>query len=198
MRETVTEEVSKGNREMIDERDATQPGYGTVAKSLHWLIVVLLIAQLAVAWTMPEIHRGTQPETLINLHLSLGLLILAVAIIRLIWRFIYLVPLISDNVPSWQVRAAQALHGLLYLLIFAIPILGWVASSSRGWSVDLFGVVIIPSVLPANPPLGGAIGDYHTLLTWVLLGVVGLHVLVALYHHLVLRDRVLLRMLPGD
>src|SRR5665213_1105283 len=66
----------RGDRCMLQDRNARQPGYGTVAKSLHWLIVVLLIAQFSVAWTMPDIGRGTKPEDLIAVHLSLGAFIL--------------------------------------------------------------------------------------------------------------------------
>lgn len=181
---------------MIEQRNATQPGYGIVAKSLHWLILALLIAQYAIAWTMPHIGRGTQPETLINLHLSVGVLVLVLALARFGWRAVYPVPLIRDNVPWWQLHAAQALHGLLYLLIFAIPTLGWAASAMRGWSINFFGLFMLPPWL-APSSLAGPVGDLHTLCTYILLGAVAAHVLAALYHQLVLRDRVLLRMLPG-
>lgn len=182
---------------MIEQKRATPPGYGIVAKSFHWLILVLLIAQYAIAWTMPHIGRGTQPGTLINLHLAIGVLVLALALARLAWRLVYPVPLIPDDTPRWQVRAAEALHGLLYLLIFATPISGWAAASMRGWPVDFFGLFNFPPWL-APSSLAGPVGDLHTLCTDILLGAVGLHVLAALYHQLVLRDRVLLRMLPGS
>lgn len=68
----------------------------------------------------------------------------------------------------------------------------------RGYAIDYFGLATIPQILPAVPALAGRTGDIHTLVSYVLLGVVGLHVLAALYHHLRLRDRVLTRMLPGD
>lgn len=182
---------------MVEQRTARDPGYGAVAKALHWLILALLIAQYIVAWTMPDIHRGTQPETLINLHMSIGVTVLGLAVLRLIWRVIYPVPLISDNVPLWQQWAARTTHGLLYLILFAMPILGWLAASGRGWVIDLWGASVPPLIGP-SPQLAGTIGDYHTYISYVLLGLVGLHVLAALYHHFWMRDRVLIRMLPGN
>lgn len=181
---------------MVEERDVREPGYGTVAKALHWLIVALLVVQYIVAWTMPDIERGTEPNTLIDLHMSLGLTILALAALRVLWRLIYPVPLIEDNVPLWQNRVAHGTHELLYLLLFALPLLGWAAASARGWTIDLWGASA-PRLIGAAPALAGEIGDVHILLSYGLLGVVGLHVLAALYHHLWLRDRVLTRMLPG-
>jgi cytochrome b561 len=182
---------------MVEARTAGTPGYDGVAKMLHWLIVALLIAQFAIAWTMPDIHPGTVPDTLINLHFAIGVTILALAILRLVWRFGHPVPLIRDNVPAWQHWIARATHVLLYLLIFLLPLLGWADACFRGYAIDYFGLVTIPQILPASRALAGETGDIHTLVSYVLLGVVGLHVLAALYHHFWLRDRVLTRMLPG-
>jgi cytochrome b561 len=182
---------------MIEARTASAPGYDGIAKALHWLIVALLIAQFAVAWTMPDINPRTQPETLVNLHFSIGVTILALAILRLLWRFAHPVPLLRDNVPAWQDWTARATHVLLYLLLFLLPILGWADACFRGYPIDYFGLVAIPQILPASRALAGETGDIHTLASYVLLGVVGLHVAAALYHHFWLRDRVLMRMLPG-
>ena len=182
---------------MLQERMARAPGYGGVAKSLHWLIVLLLVVQFALAWTMPEIHRGTRPETLINLHLSVGTVILLVALLRLAWRLRFTVPLVTDNVPRWQHRAAQASHSLLYLLLLLMPLLGWANASARGWTIDFFGLAALPPLLPENSPLGRELGDVHIWTSYVLLGFLGLHVAAALYHHFWLRDRVLRRILWG-
>jgi cytochrome b561 len=173
------------------------PRYGATAKALHWLIVAMLIVQFTLAWTMPDIHRGTQPETLIDLHLSFGASVLGVAIIRLLWRVRSPVALISEGVPAWQLRAAQITHVLLYVLLLVIPVLGWANASSRGWTVSLFGLVTLPSIMAKGSPLGHELGDVHTLCAYALLALVGLHVLAALYHHFRLRDPVLRRMLPG-
>jgi cytochrome b561 len=178
-------------------RKRTAAGYTSTAKSLHWLILALLIVQFTVAWTMPHIGRNTRPGTLINLHFSLGVLILAVAIVRLVWRFTQGEPAPEDGMPPWQVASARLVHWLLYLLLFVVPILGWANASYRGFSVVMFGLEL-PKLVATRAPGWGWTGDIHSFLaTYVLLGLVGLHVLAALYHYFVRRDGVLQRMLPN-
>jgi cytochrome b561 len=181
---------------VIDARMAHEPAYGRVARSLHWLIVVLLAAQFAVAWLMPDIHRGTKATGLIVVHLSLGTSILAIAALRLLWRWVHPVPLLADAVPPWQHRAARAAHATLYCLLFAVPFLGWANASARGFAVALFGFIPLPALMPQGSRAGLALGDIHTFVAYALLALVGLHVLASLYHHFWLRDRVLARMLP--
>ena len=114
--------------------------YNATAKWLHWLIVALLVAQFIVAWTMPQMRRDTQPDTLINLHFSIGMVILLVAIVRLAWRLIYGEPERTANLPAWQVRTAHVVHWSLYALLLVVPLLGWINASWRGFSVNIFGL----------------------------------------------------------
>ncbi|HUZ71631.1 MAG TPA: cytochrome b [Stellaceae bacterium] len=181
---------------MENHESAAELGYGASAKSLHWLVVFLLAVQFALAWTMPDIDRGTKPEGLIAWHLGMGAVILVVAILRLLWNLARPVPLITENVPAWQSRAARATHVLLYVLLIALPLMGWANASARGWSVSLFGLVPLPLLLPVDSPLGRALGGVHAEAALVLLGLVGLHVAAAFYHHFLRRDAVLRRMLP--
>jgi cytochrome b561 len=172
-------------------------GYTGTAKSLHWIIVALLIVQFIVGWTMPAIRRDTQPETLINLHFSVGVLILLVAVIRLGWRVTHPEPPPEAGMPPWQITSARIVHWLLYLLLFVVPILGWINASWRGFPVTLFGLGL-PKLVATRAPAWGWSGDVHGLLAeYVLLVLVGLHVAAALYHYFIRRDRVLQRMLPG-
>ena len=183
---------------IIEKRTTQEPGYGGVAKALHWLIVLLLIAQYAVAWTMPDINPRTPPSTLIDFHFSIGVTILFLALLRLLWRWRYPVPLLRDKVPAWQDWTARVSHGLLYLLLFLLPILGWIDAGFRALPIHFYELTTIPPIIAASRALAGRTGDIHTLISYVLLGVIGLHVLAALYHHFWLRDRVFLRMLPGQ
>jgi cytochrome b561 len=147
---------------------------------------------------MPHIGRDTVPETLINLHFSVGVLMLILVVLRLAWRLMHPTPAL-DGMPAWQRWGARIVHGLLYLLLLVIPVLGWASASGRGYVVSLFGVIPMPDmILAAKSPRAGPIGDIHNLLsTYALLGLVGLHVLMALYHHFVQRDATLRRMLPN-
>ena len=176
---------------MIDE-----PQYGAAAKSLHWVTALLLVVQFVIGWTMPNIKRGMQPETLMNLHLSIGLLILAAALARVIWRLFHGVPVPEAGLPAWQERMAQALHAMLYALIFAMVVTGWSYASMRGWTVTFFGILSLPALVAEGSAIGRAIGELHSVLSWVLLGAIGLHVAAALAHLLFWRDRVMQRMLP--
>jgi cytochrome b561 len=172
-------------------------GYTGTAKLLHWLILALLIAQFIVAWSMPHIGRNTRPDTVINLHISIGVLILLVAVVRLAWRFTHGEPAPLDGLPPWQLATARVIHWLLYVLLFVLPLLGWANASWRGFPVALFGLEL-PKLMATRAPGFAWTGDVHTLLAyWVLLTLVGLHVAAALYHYFVRRDRVLQRMLPG-
>jgi cytochrome b561 len=178
------------------EKAAARTYTGT-AKTLHWLIVAMLIAQFIFAWTMPEIRRDTPVTTLISLHFTVGILILAVAIVRLTWRLTHGEPAPEDGLPLWQMQSARATHWLLYILLFVLPILGWINASWRGMPIVMFGVEL-PQLIAKRAPGWGWTGDVHSLLAnYLLLALVGLHTLAALYHYFIRHDGVLQRMLPG-
>ena len=171
--------------------------YTGTAKALHWLIVALLIVQFIVAWSMPHIGRNTQPGTLINLHLSLGVLILAVAILRLGWRATHHEPAPDDGLPPWQVKSARIVSWLLYLLLFVVPILGWISASWRGFPVTMFGLFELPKLIATRAVGWRWTGDIHGLLAnYAMLALIGLHVAAALYHYFFRRDGVLQRIFP--
>ena len=176
--------------------------YDAVAKALHWIIVGLLIVQYTIAFLMPHVGRDTKPEGLVGLHLSFGGVLILLVLLRVAWRLLRGAPPPPVGLPAWQLVGSRYVHYLLYLLIIAIPILGWTNASYRGWNISVFGIVPLPHLVPARnaAPAGsfswGWTGDIHTYTSYVLLAIAGLHILAALYHRFVLRDRVLDRMLP--
>lgn len=172
--------------------------YTRTARALHWLVVALLIAQFAIAWTMPDIGRNTPVTNLISLHFSVGILILLVVVVRLAGRTAHPEPKPEEDVPQWQITSARVVHWLLYLLLLALPILGWINASWRGMPISFFGLSALPRIVATRAPGWGWTGDVHALLaTYVLLPLAGLHVAAALYHRFVRRDRVMQRMLPS-
>lgn len=182
---------------VVEVRAANAPlGYDPVAKILHWLTVLLVIAQFIVAWTMPAIHHGVKPVGLIQWHLVIGSSLLIIVVLRLLWRLTHRPPPPAAGLPGWQRRTAAITHWALYVLLLAVPVTGWLAASARPWVVRAFGVLPLPMILPPGAKIGFEIGDYHAgSLAWALFGVAVLHILAALYHRLALRDRVLSRML---
>src|SRR5580704_11791693 len=123
------------------------PGYGIVAKVLHWLIFMLLAVQYAIGSIMPHIGRKTLDEGWVSWHFSVGAAILFFIVIRLVWRLLHPVPLIPTMAP-WERAVSGFTHWALYLLVLAMTLLGWAATNSRGWDVRLFGIVTLPQLAP--------------------------------------------------
>ncbi|MGE0188786.1 MAG: cytochrome b [Steroidobacteraceae bacterium] len=172
--------------------------YCATAKTLHWLVFILLLAQYAVAIVMPEVHRDTKPVGLVELHLSLGATILIIVMVRLIWRIARPVSLASVETSIWTHRTAMLTHWALYGLMILVPILGWVNTCGRGWPVHFLGLIALPAIAPVGFKNLGLVGDIHGWIAYYILTFfIALHLGGVLYHQFVLRDNVLLRMLPS-
>jgi cytochrome b561 len=172
----------------------TAPNYGPVARIFHWLIFLLLAAQYAIGSIMPHIGRKTLNEGWVAWHLYVGAVILAVIVLRLLWRLAHPVAPHVAMAP-WELRLSRFTHAMLYILVLAMTVLGWAAANARGWDVKLLGVVTLPALAPNGSAWGHEAGDIHNILVYVLLGFIALHVAGALYHQFVKRDSVLQRML---
>ena len=170
--------------------------YGTTAKVFHWLIVALLFVQYLIGWLMPDIHRGMKPGAAMAFHVSLGLLVLILIVVRFAWRLIHPVAPESSLAP-WQRLSSEALHWLLYALVLATTVTGWLFASFRGWSMSLFYLVPIPMLAAENAAAGKAIDGLHQAMGWGLLAMIGFHVAAAMVHIFIYRNRVMQRMLPG-
>ena len=168
--------------------------YGLTAKVLHWLIAVILVGQFALGWLMPSVRRGMEPGTSMHLHISIGIVVLALIVLRLLWRLSHRVPP-AAGLPRWQAVASSAVHGLLYLLVLITTLTGWFYASARGWTLAFFDRLPLPALSAQGSPIGRAIGSVHENLVWVLLALVALHVAAALVHAFVYRDHVMQRML---
>lgn len=169
--------------------------YGTTAKTLHWLVVGLLVVQYLIGWFMPDIRRGMQPGAAMTWHISLGTVILAVIVLRLIWRLAH--PVAPESyLPAWQRVSSEAVHWLLYVLVLTTTLSGWLFASTRGWTVSWFFMVPLPMLTAGNAPLMRTINGWHQKFEWALLILVGLHVAAALVHLFYYRDGVMRRMLP--
>ena len=170
--------------------------YGITAKVFHWLIVALLVVQYLIGWLMPDLHRGMQPGVPMTLHLSFGLSILILIVLRFVWRLTHRVAP-ESSLPIWQRLSSELVHWLLYILVLATTVTGWLFASFRGWSVSFFYLFPFPMLASDNAAAGRAIDGLHQAAEWTLLVFIGLHVLAALAHLFIYRDRVMQRMLPG-
>lgn len=169
--------------------------YTATARLFHWTVVALIVAQFAIAWTMPDIGRNTSPTGLVGWHLSIGATILVIALARLGWRMLHPAPPAPSDLPVILAHTSRLTHAGLYLLLIALPIMGWANANARGWDVSLFGAIPLPRLVPTGAAFGRSMGDVHATTAIILLVLIGLHVVGALYHALILRDRTLQRML---
>lgn len=168
--------------------------YDGVARLIHWLVVVLIAAQFVIGWTMPDVHKGTQPTGLIAWHLAVGAVLIAVMTIRIVWRITHRPP--PDTLAPLLSAISKITHLFLYAALIAVPLLGWANASSRGWAIRLLGVFSYPNLTPVGSSFGHAMGDIHGELAWVLFALIVMHVGAAIFHRFVLRDQVLQRMAP--
>jgi cytochrome b561 len=173
---------------------AKQLRYGTTAKVFHWLIVVLLMVQYPLGWLMPDIHRGMKPGDAMTFHISFGITILALIVLRLFWRITHPVAP-ESSLPAWQQLISEAVHWLLYALVFATTVTGWLFASHRGWSISLFFATPLP-MLTSEGSFLASIGRWHGTMEWALLLIIGSHVAAAMAHTFIFRDRIMQRMLP--
>lgn len=164
--------------------------------ALHWLTLVALVMGVA-AILLREVAegRGLRLE-LLNLHRSVGILVLLAAGARLTLRQQVGCPAPAHDTPRMMQRMAALSHGALYVLLAALPVLGWTLTSARGLHANLFGLIPLPSLMASDPDFADTLADYHLWASWALLALVTAHAGAALWHHHVRRDHVLVSMLP--
>ncbi len=170
--------------------------FGAVAMAFHWLTVALILAMVPIAWVMTDLPMGPDKFELYGLHKSLGITVLGLTVLRLAWRLADPPPPWPPEMPRWERWAARGSHVALYVVLFAMPIIGWVGSSAVNFPVTWFGLVTLPRLVDPDPALGDAAEQAHAVLSYVVFALVAVHVAAALRHHVMLRDDVLTRMLP--
>ncbi|MDE2564930.1 MAG: cytochrome b [Burkholderiales bacterium] len=170
--------------------------YNATAVALHWLLAVMLTVSFSVGWFMSDLPFSIERLKLFNWHKWAGITILALSLLRLLWRLTHRPPPALPG-PRWQLQAARVGHGLMYALFLAVPLAGWGYSSAAGFPVVLFGVLPLPDFVAPDRTLASTLKSLHGTLAWTLAAVVALHVAAALKHHFIDRDGLLLRMRPG-
>jgi cytochrome b561 len=169
--------------------------WGTVAKSFHWIIALAILGNGLFGLLMDLAHSPMQKINWLALHKSIGLTVLALALLRILWRWRDGRPM-EEAAPRWQTLAAHAVHALLYLLIVAIPLSGWWFNSVTGKPLQWFKLFNLPALAAKNDGLRHFAHGVHEYLFWFLLLVLVAHVGAALKHHVFDNDNVLRRMLP--
>ncbi|GLK89343.1 cytochrome b [Pseudomonas turukhanskensis] len=164
------------------------------ARVLHWLMAAMIFAMLFIGVGMVA-SVSERHQWLINLHKPLGIAILLLVIVRLVVRFTHVTPPLPADLPSVQKLAAKLSHVLLYVLMLALPLVGWAMISAAGDPVMLSSSVRLPALLSADAPTFALLRKTHTYLAYLLFATVLLHLAGALFHAWIRRDEVLKSML---
>lgn len=179
-----------GSRKPTDE-------WGTAAKLLHWSVALLVLAQFPLGWLAAAWRVSPVKLDLFVWHKSVGAVVLALMAVRLAWRLVHGAPALPATVPPWAIRSATASHVLLYALLVATPVSGWVVNSAANIPFRIFWLVPLPAIVAPNKAAAEFAAWVHLGLCIALAMLVALHVAAAIWHHRVLRDDVLARMLPN-
>jgi cytochrome b561 len=184
---------------------ARRSTYSSVAIALHWLIAILMLTNIALAWYFGTL-KGPDAIPPIQLHKSIGITVLLLTLLRIGWRLTHAAPPLPPEMKGWEKFAAKATHFVFYLLMLGMPLSGWAMVSAspliKVHPTVLYGVVPWPAV-----PFPGFDSDHlhdahkllektHGLLAWVAYATIALHVAAALKHQVIDRDDVLSRMIP--
>lgn len=172
------------------------PRYNPTAIALHWLVALGLSASFALGLYMQDLPLSPTKLQLYSWHKWAGISILLLVIFRLLWRFTHAAPELPSSMPSLIRSIAHMTHWLLYTLMLAIPLSGWLMSSAQGFQVVWFGVLPLPDLVAKNAELGACLKSVHLVLNYTLLVLVLAHISVALKHHFWDKDTILTRMLP--
>ena len=174
----------------------TPATYSRPAIALHWLIALIIFVSFPVGLYMVDLPLSPAKLKIYSYHKWAGVTVLILAFARVLWRATHAAPPLPASIPRWQQALAGATHILLYGLMLAIPVSGWLMSSALGFQTVYFGVLPLPDLVAKNKLLGEQLKFVHVFLNYTLAALVVTHVAAALKHHLVDRDDVLTRMLP--
>jgi cytochrome b561 len=170
--------------------------YPGTSKLLHWLVAICVLTTAPVAITMTLMGNGPTQDMLYNFHKSLGVLILVLMILRLINRLAVGAPIADPGIEPWQQTVSAVVHTSLYVLLLAMPVVGYIANSAYGAPTPFFGLFNLPTIVEKNDALATQLFAVHRWVGWLVILIVLMHIGAALYHTFIRRDDVLKRMLP--
>lgn len=171
----------------------TPDRYTRTAVLLHWLVALLIFAAFPLGVYMADLPFSPTKLQLYSYHKWIGITVLLLVAVRLAWRATHAAPAAAPA-PRWQQAAATATHHLLYVLMVAVPLTGWLMSSAKGFQTVWFGVLPLPDLVAKDKALGDLLQTVHKLLNFTLLALVAVHIGAALKHHFIDKDGLLKRM----
>ena len=171
--------------------------YGSLAKTLHWLAAVALVALVVLGLQQADMESGDERSRIRFIHASIATALLALMTIRVVWRWVGGVPAHPDGMPAWQRISSAVVHWGLYLTVFVQLLAGAMLSGTGGRGLPFFGLFSIPLPVAEDRDAHEWWEEVHEYAWWPIAALVGIHVLGALYNHFVVRNDVLRRMTFG-
>ena len=156
--------------------------YGTISKTMHWLIAALIVAMLLSGFFMDDIANDAIKHTVNNLHKLTGITIFVLMLARLIWRLTNTRPDIFPQLPQWQKFAATTMHSVLYTLILIMPLTGWIMSTAAGHFPHIGALTLPLPFIIKSKAISSLFFSYHQIIAWVIIGLITLHAVAALSH----------------
>lgn len=175
----------------------TADRWGGISIALHWLTLLAIAGLVVVGFVMQELPNSPSKIQVYALHKSVGLTVLALTVLRLLWRLVAGTPAPVPGTPRWQSFVAQATHGALYVILLAMPLSGWLYNSASGFPLKWFGLFALPKLSGYDAGVKAFALAAHEWLFIALAVIVAVHAAAALKHHYLDRDATLSRMLPG-
>jgi cytochrome b561 len=173
----------------------TPQSYGAVSVWLHWVVALAVFALFGLGFWMVDLtYYDPWYRTGPDIHRSVGILLFVAVLARLAWRLLSPVPKALPTHQRWEVITAHLAHGLLYVLMLAAMISGYLISTADGSAIQVFELFQVPSVTGRLRGIEDTAGVVHYWSTWGLIGLAGVHALAALKHHVIDRDNTLRRM----
>jgi len=176
----------------------TENSYGSVSKTLHWVVSLLVVCLLTAGLIMVRMEDSATKFQIYGIHKSFGLTLLAIMVFRLFWTSTNTRPRYPASTPEWQRFAARTLHFLLYVALIMMPLTGWIMSTAADHIPSYFGLFNVPMpLIPLNKSLAGITHLSHTIIAWSLIGLIVMHIGASIKHYFIDKDGIMQRMFPG-
>lgn len=174
----------------------TRNAYGSIAKLLHWLMGIAIIAMLILGLLLESIKDEHLADLAFTIHKSVGMTLLLLIVLRTAWRLSNITPSSSTHVKAWQQKAEKLTHFLMYMALFIMPLSGWAMSTASGYLPSFFGYgEFAMPFIPNSKALADTISWVHTIAAYTLIALVSVHILATVQHYVVHKENILKRIL---